>query len=203
LTIDTVIDNLQCFSALLFDLDQTLFDLNVYWKGIKDHFNAYFAAQHHHSLPYNTFWQNFDYIVSIDGKQGLEYYIKYLQTQEFAESREHATPTWLMSSGFFEILSHQNLSPFIGIISSNFHKTIKTILKNQNAQKYFQVIIGQDDVERPKPDPEGILQVLRTYKLNPENTVYIGDMDSDAQTAQAAKVKFIFIQDLEQLFKKS
>lgn len=200
MTIETVINRLQGFSALLFDLDMTVIDLNVNWKGIKDHFNTHFAAQHHHPLPFNTFWQNFDYIATLEGIQGLNYYIKYLQTRELAESREYAKPTWLVSSGFFEIISRRNPPPFLGIISSNYRKTIETVLSNQKILNYFKIIIGRDDVDRPKPNPEGILQVLHIHKLKPEKTIYIGDMDSDAQTAQAAKVNYIFIQDLEQLF---
>ncbi len=55
----------------------------------------------------------------------------------------------------------------------------------------FDPIIAMEDVERHKPDPEGLLRILKQHC---DCTVYyIGDTVDDARTARAANVPFIGI----------
>jgi phosphoglycolate phosphatase-like HAD superfamily hydrolase len=58
-------------------------------------------------------------------------------------------------------------------------------------QLAFDPIIGMYDVERHKPDPDGLLRIL---KENSGCTAfYVGDTVDDARSARAAKVPFIGI----------
>jgi len=53
----------------------------------------------------------------------------------------------------------------------------------------FSRVIGDDDVAKGKPDPDGLLQLL---SANPGGTFfYIGDTVDDARSARAANVPFI------------
>jgi HAD superfamily phosphatase len=55
----------------------------------------------------------------------------------------------------------------------------------------FSPIVGMDEVQRHKPDPEGLRQIL---DANPgATTYYIGDTVDDARCARAAGVPFIGI----------
>lgn len=56
-------------------------------------------------------------------------------------------------------------------------------------QKYFDVVIGLDDVKITKPDPEGIIKAMEL--LNVEKAVYIGDNITDIQAGKNAGVKTI------------
>lgn len=55
----------------------------------------------------------------------------------------------------------------------------------------FDVTIVDDDVELPKPAPEGILAALRKVNASPAECVYIGDTISDYKAAQDAGVRSI------------
>jgi pyrophosphatase PpaX len=50
----------------------------------------------------------------------------------------------------------------------------------------FDVVIADDDVANPKPDPEGILKALAELKVDPSHAIYIGDSPTDIEAAQAA-----------------
>lgn len=52
----------------------------------------------------------------------------------------------------------------------------------------FDAIVLDDDVARPKPDPEGILLALRRLGVAPAAAAYIGDTASDMEAAAAAGV---------------
>ena len=46
-------------------------------------------------------------------------------------------------------------------------------------------MLGQSDLIPPKPDPTGLLNVVQTLKVSPENCLYVGDTATDMQTAVA------------------
>jgi pyrophosphatase PpaX len=50
----------------------------------------------------------------------------------------------------------------------------------------FDVVIADDDVANPKPDPEGILAALDRMKVLPADAIYIGDSPTDIEAAQEA-----------------
>ena len=50
-------------------------------------------------------------------------------------------------------------------------------------------VVGMEDVSREKPDPEGLLKILRA--VEPERACYVGDTMDDCRAAQGAGVEFI------------
>ena len=81
----------------------------------------------------------------------------------------------------------------MGIVSTKFRYRIQEILKRENVIKYFDVIIGGEDVAKHKPDPEGLLKAWKRLNNKSLHTLYIGDSIVDAQTAQNAEVPFLAV----------
>jgi phosphoglycolate phosphatase len=55
---------------------------------------------------------------------------------------------------------------------------------------YFTTVLGPDDVDgRAKPDPAMLTEALRRLRVAAAETVYVGDMAVDVQTARAAGVR--------------
>ena len=50
----------------------------------------------------------------------------------------------------------------------------------------LDMAVGQRDGAPPKPDPAGVLEVLREFDARPGDCVYAGDSDVDVQTGKAA-----------------
>src|SRR5690606_37241770 len=50
----------------------------------------------------------------------------------------------------------------------------------------FDVVVLDDDVSAPKPDPEGILLALQHLRADPEHALYVGDSIGDVLAARAA-----------------
>jgi phosphoglycolate phosphatase/pyrophosphatase PpaX len=51
----------------------------------------------------------------------------------------------------------------------------------------FDVVIVDDDVANPKPDPEGILAALDHLGVQPRDAIYVGDSPGDMEAALAAR----------------
>lgn len=78
----------------------------------------------------------------------------------------------------------------IGIVTTKYHYRIDEILKKYQARHLVDLIIGGDDVKRPKPDPEGVFQVLGAWRMDKTEILYVGDSLVDAKTAKNAGVDF-------------
>ena len=76
------------------------------------------------------------------------------------------------------------------IVSTKLSHRISEILKTNNCFEYFDEIIGGEDVDKMKPNPNGLLLAVKKLKTNPKNCLYIGDSLADAEASQAAQIDF-------------
>ncbi|HEV7588400.1 MAG TPA: HAD family hydrolase [Longimicrobium sp.] len=53
----------------------------------------------------------------------------------------------------------------------------------------FAVVVTDDDVAAPKPDPQGLLAAARALGLPPGEIVYVGDSDGDLLAGRAAGMR--------------
>ncbi len=78
----------------------------------------------------------------------------------------------------------------IGIVTTKPHYRIEEILSKYNFSDVIDRIIGGDDVKAMKPDPEGLLRMVREWGIHRRETLYTGDTIIDAETASRAGVPF-------------
>lgn len=81
----------------------------------------------------------------------------------------------------------------LGIVSTKFRYRINTILRRESLDKMISLIVGGEDVENHKPDPEGLILALNGLGIESGKAVYVGDSSTDAQTAHNAAVPFIAV----------
>ena len=65
----------------------------------------------------------------------------------------------------------------------------RRVLAALDLEPLFQVVVGQQDVPRPKPAPDMLLKALDLFKAAPEEAVYIGDAPGDLICATAAGIR--------------
>ncbi len=81
----------------------------------------------------------------------------------------------------------------IAIASSKKNSVVEMGLKAVGIDQYFDVIIGQDQVENTKPNPECIIKAYKALGYSMSNTIYVGDSGTDIQAAKNAGVYSIAI----------
>ena len=64
----------------------------------------------------------------------------------------------------------------------------RDILKALEMEHLFAEVLGPNDVERPKPDPEMLEIIMMRLGLSPEEVAYVGDMLLDIEVARRAGV---------------
>jgi len=65
------------------------------------------------------------------------------------------------------------------------------ILRRLHAEGLFRAVVGGDSGLAKKPDPAPLLACISACGAKPEEAVYIGDSETDAQTAGFARVPFL------------
>jgi len=69
------------------------------------------------------------------------------------------------------------------------------LLKEINIYKYFDFIAGADTFDFRKPNPKHLTEILDILQIDKKNSIMLGDSETDANTAKAAKVHFVLIKD--------
>lgn len=67
------------------------------------------------------------------------------------------------------------------------------LLEGLHVRRYLDTVLGPDLVENRKPDPEMVLAAMERMGAAPAETVYVGDMEVDIETARAAGVPVIVV----------
>ncbi len=82
-------------------------------------------------------------------------------------------------------------SRYYTAISTNRSTTMPRLRQIYRLDDFFDKIVCALDVKNPKPHPEGVHLILKSFDLGPENAVYIGDSKVDEEVSRNAKVPFI------------
>ncbi|MEF9919403.1 MAG: HAD-IA family hydrolase [Eubacterium sp.] len=77
-----------------------------------------------------------------------------------------------------------------GIISTKYRYRIKETIDLYHMENLIDCILGGEDVDHAKPNPEGLEKVILGFEIPKEKVLYIGDSLVDAETAKNAGVDF-------------
>ena len=81
----------------------------------------------------------------------------------------------------------------LGIVTTKTGKYSKVLMEHFNLMKYFKVLIGREDVDKPKPDAEPIIKALESFNFKGKDVYMIGDTKLDLLSAKNAKVNSIAV----------
>ena len=79
----------------------------------------------------------------------------------------------------------------LGIVTTKTGKYSKVLMEHFDLIKYFEVLVGREDVENPKPHAEPILKALESFDTQNREIWMIGDTKLDLISAKNADVNSI------------
>ncbi|MDR3721320.1 MAG: HAD family hydrolase [Candidatus Acidoferrales bacterium] len=99
-----------------------------------------------------------------------------------------AREKWLLPrTSLRRLASRSELALFTGRVRAEADYT----LDRCRVREFFRHIVTVEDVQRPKPDPEGLLKILNGR--DPAKALYLGDNVDDALASRAAQIPFLGI----------
>ncbi|RFU66977.1 pyrophosphatase PpaX [Peribacillus saganii] len=174
-------------TTLLFDLDGTLINTN-------DLIIASFTATLNHYYPDKYQREDilpfmgpplYDTFVSLDPERVEEMIARY---------REHnlANHDLMVKEfdGVYDTVKALKEAGYkLAIVSTKMHDTVVRGLQVTRLAEFFDVVIGLDDVENAKPDPEPVLKALKLLNSVPEEAIMVGDNHHDVLSGKNAGTK--------------
>lgn len=81
----------------------------------------------------------------------------------------------------------------MAICTNKLESLTITLLEALNLSDYFQTVIGSDTLPAMKPDPAGVMKILENAGCKPADALFIGDSESDLNTARNAGVPCVLV----------
>jgi phosphoglycolate phosphatase len=179
------------YKAVLFDLDGTLID------SIEDLMDSMNDVLEKYNYPLHSV-EDYKYFVG----NGIEQLIiralpqNVSDNDEFVlkivkEYRDEYNKKWHDKSkpyeGIPELLSIlEKLGLSMVVFSNKADYFTQKIIKHFFPDNNFKIILGARENFPNKPDPAGALEISRSLNIPPDSFLYLGDTNTDMQTANAA-----------------
>ncbi len=92
--------------------------------------------------------------------------------------------------GIFELLAQLERLGLRMAINTNRRNSMELVLERFDMTRFFEPVMTAAKVGRPKPDPEGLNAIVRSWGLPLDALAYIGDSEVDQLTTTGAGVPF-------------
>jgi pyrophosphatase PpaX len=172
------------FPVVLFDLDGTVVDTGP----------IILASMRHAVTTVVGGEYSDEQLMAAVGGPGLEAQMRALDPERVEELvrvyREHNEPLHETISAFagMEDVLHElkRRGHRLAIVTAKRRATVELAFARVPVEHLFETIVGGDETERHKPDPEPLLLALARLGARPEDAAYVGDSPFDMQAAKAA-----------------
>ncbi len=81
----------------------------------------------------------------------------------------------------------------LGIVTTKTATYSKEILEDMGIMRYFNVLIGREDVTHPKPHPEPVRKALSLLHADTTRSWMVGDTPMDIESAHRAKIACVAV----------
>jgi pyrophosphatase PpaX len=174
------------FSVVLFDLDGTVIDSGA----------IILASMRHAAKEVLGAEPPDEELMAAVGGPGLEAQMQALAPDRVDELvsvyRAHNEPLHeglVCCAGIDELLVRlKDEGRRLGIVTAKRRKTVDLAFDQIPLAHLFETVVGGDETERHKPDPEPLLLALDRLGASPDETAYVGDAPFDIKAAKAAGV---------------
>ena len=140
---------------------------------------------------YNDDWKlSTAWVQSLGGKfEYEEVKAKFIEIYWGAQGRGNVErEKWLLPKAQLRRLAKR---AELAIFTGRTRKELDHTLERCHVRRFFKRIATVEDVSRPKPDPEGLLEILKAR--DPRSAVYVGDNVDDALASRSSGIPFIGI----------
>lgn len=87
----------------------------------------------------------------------------------------------------------------VGVVTNSIRMTTEFMLQYSGVSKFLDVLVTNEDVDQPKPAPDGYLLAMEKLDSNAENTVVVEDGMHGIQAAKAAGARVVEVKDPTQV----
>jgi len=177
------------FNCYIFDCDGVLFDsiqanIEFYNYLLKSFGKPLMTPEQIHYIHMATAEESVDYLFRNDPRR------EEAQQLRLDTDYHRFIPYMKLAPGAREVLQSLKNQGKKLAICTNRSTSMEAILEQFDLVEIFDCVVTALDVKKPKPDPEGLLLVLKTLDASPEEALYIGDSPLDEEASRLAGIPF-------------
>ena len=83
----------------------------------------------------------------------------------------------------------------VGVVTNSIRMTTEFMLQYSGVSKFLDVLITNEDIDQPKPAPDGYVLAMKNLGSKAENTVVVEDGMHGIQAAKAAGARVVEVKD--------
>lgn len=182
--------------AYLFDFEGTLvtFEWNL-TKGISTILNEIELIGYSMNLfEGSPSYVDIHKVASVISEHDDESTIMNVIAEVFDQFDADALSRWKLYKDAKQTLNKlKNNGKLLGLVSNVGSKAINSAINKLELDDIFEIVITRNHVSRLKPDPEGLLIVANSLKINPDSILFTGDSYDDLGAAEAANMKSCYL----------
>lgn len=93
-------------------------------------------------------------------------------------------------AGVYEVIEKLQKAGYqLGIVTTKRNEIVQMGLRLTGLTPFFETVVTFEDVEKVKPDPEGVNKALAFFGASPEETIMVGDNYHDIEAGKNAGTK--------------
>jgi len=175
--------------AILFDMDGVLVDSYAAWNAVVNELRTVFGMPHLAPEEFDAGWgQGLDADLETWFRGRTKQEVARLYDERFVHHL-HAITAMPGAGELLGALVTRGLR--LACVTNTRDYLAQRILRDHDLAAWFEVVLGGDQVPRPKPAPDLLLAALDALNCEPSEAFFVGDTGNDVAAAAAAKVELI------------
>ncbi len=85
----------------------------------------------------------------------------------------------------------------LALASNSIKLTINLMMEKANLSRYFDLVLSNQDVKNPKPDPEIYIKAIQNLELKPEECLIVEDNDNGIRAAKASGAHVMIVKSVD------
>jgi beta-phosphoglucomutase len=175
----------------IFDLDGTLFNTD------EVNYHAYSEAM----KPFGVELDHDMFVTECNGKHykvfapGIMGGVEHLEEMHEAKKRLYSEFVGYakINEHLFDIIRGIKDSYYIALVTTASKKNTDDIIDHFGVAKEFDFVITQEDISKPKPDPEGFMKAIEHFNMDVKNVYIYEDSDVGVEAARRTGASVIVV----------
>jgi pyrophosphatase PpaX len=172
------------FNCFIFDFDGTLAHSEPAYRGAFLHSIKLHTGLDVNEEEFRDFWNvTPQEVLSRYSRERLDEMLASFEEHYYANHHHHLTPY----EGIAELLrSLGDCGACIAVVSLKPRRAGEREIDFTGLRSMIDVSVWGDDVERPKPEPDGVIRAMAELGADPRSTLVIGDSPADIMMGRSA-----------------
>src|SRR5262245_15541679 len=172
------------FNCFIFDFDGTLAHSEPAYREAFLHSIKLHTGLEVDEREFGDFWNvTPQAVLSRYGPEMLDEMLASFEEHYYANHHHHLTPYDGISE-LLELLNDRGAS--IAIVSLKPRRAGEREIDFTGLRSLINLSVWGDDIERPKPEPDGVIHAITALGADPASTIVIGDSPADIIMGRAA-----------------